>query len=106
MASKEPPGGLAWIGRRSALGGAAGRPPATRGAHGLLRTLVRHLRRAFPGAALRVRVDGGFAGREWLDVLETHPVEYVVGLASNARLVRRAGRLLSRPKLFVHKSPI
>jgi len=71
-----------------------GNSPATRGARGLLRTLVCRLRRAFPGAALRVRVDGGFAGNDWLDVLETHRVEYVVGLASNARLVRRAGRLL------------
>lgn len=71
-----------------------GNSPATHGARGLLRTLVRHLRRAFPGVALRVRVDGGFAGSEWLDVLETQRVEYVVGLANNARLVRRAGRLL------------
>jgi hypothetical protein len=71
-----------------------GNSPATRGARGLLRTLVHRLRRAFPGAVLRVRVDGGFAGNDWLDVLETHRVEYVVGLASNARLVRRAGWLL------------
>ncbi len=71
-----------------------GNRPATRGAPGLLRTLVRHLRRAFPGAVLRVRVDGGFAGNEWRDCLETQGVEYVVGLARNARLVRRAGRLL------------
>jgi len=71
-----------------------GNSPATRGARGLLRTLVRRLRQAFPTAALRVRVDGGFAGNDWLDVLEAQRVEYVVGLASNARLVRRAGRLL------------
>lgn len=71
-----------------------GNSPATRGAFGLLRTLLRRLRRAFPGTALRVRVDGGFAGNDWLDFLEAQRVEYVVGLASNARLVRRAGRLL------------
>jgi hypothetical protein len=71
-----------------------GNSPATRGARGLLRTLVRPLRRAFPGAALRVRVDGGFAGNDWLEVLEAQRVEYVVGLARNARLVRCAGRLL------------
>jgi hypothetical protein len=71
-----------------------GNSPATRGAHGLLRMLRRHLRRAFPGAALRVRVDGGFAGNAWLECLETQCVEYVVGLASNTRLMRRAGRLL------------
>jgi hypothetical protein len=71
-----------------------GNSPATRGAGGLLRALVRRLRQAFPGVALRVRVDGGFAGNDWLEVLETQGVEYVVGVASNARLTRRAGRLL------------
>jgi len=71
-----------------------GNSPATRGARGLLRALLRRLRRAFPGAALRVRVDGGFAGNDWLGVLEAQRVESLVGLASNARLVRRAGRLL------------
>jgi hypothetical protein len=71
-----------------------GNSPATRGARGLLRTLVRRLRQAFPTAALRVRVDGGFAGKNWLNVLEAQRVEYVVGLASHARLVRRAGRVL------------
>lgn len=71
-----------------------GNSPAKRGAVGLLRMLLRRLRCTFPGAALRVRVDGGFAGNDWLDFLETQRVEYVVGLAGNARLTRRAGRLL------------
>lgn len=71
-----------------------GNSPATRGARGLVRGLVRRLRHAFPKAAVRVRVDGGFAGKDWLEVLEAQRVEYVVGLASNARLVRRAGCLL------------
>lgn len=74
-----------------------GNSPATRGSHGLLRTLVRRLRQAFPTAALRVRVGGGFAGNDWLNVLEAQRVEYVVGLASNARLVRRTGRVLGKP---------
>lgn len=71
-----------------------GTSPAKRGAAGLLRTLRRHLRRAFPKAALRVRVDGGFAGQDWLALLEALRVEYVVGLANNARLTRQAGRWL------------
>jgi hypothetical protein len=71
-----------------------GNSPAKRGACGLLRALLRQLRRAFPTAALRVRVDGGFAGNDWLDLLETQRVEYVVGVASNTRLVQRAGRRL------------
>lgn len=75
-----------------------GNSPAAPGAFGLLRTLLRRLRRAFPGTPLRVRVDGGvdggFAGNDWLDCLEAERVEYVVGLARNPRLERRAGRLL------------
>ena len=58
-----------------------------------------HQRRAFPGATPRVRVDGGFAGNDWLDVLETQRVEYVVGLASNARLDHRAVKRMTRPML-------
>jgi hypothetical protein len=72
-----------------------GNSGAKHGAFGLVRALIRRLRRAFPGAALRVRVDGGFAGNDWLDFLETEQVEYVVGLAGNARLERRAGKLLA-----------
>jgi hypothetical protein len=48
---------------------------AKHGAFGLLRTLLRQLRRAFPQAALRGRVDGGFAGNDWLDFLEAARVE-------------------------------
>ncbi|WP_447972825.1 IS1380 family transposase [Nitrospira sp. Kam-Ns4a] len=72
-----------------------GNSPAKRGAVGLVRGLLRRLRRAFPTAALRVRVDGGFAGNDWLAFLEAERVEYVVGLAGNARLDRRAGKLLA-----------
>jgi hypothetical protein len=71
-----------------------GNSPAKHGVFGLLRTLLCRLRRAFPGTPLRVRVDGGFAGNDWLDCLEPERVESVVGLASNPRLERRAGRLL------------
>ena len=71
-----------------------GNSPAKHGAFGLLRALLRRLRRAFPGTPLRVRVDGGFAGNDWLDFLEAERVESVVGLACNPRLAQRAGRLL------------
>jgi hypothetical protein len=63
-----------------------GNSPAKHGACGLLRTLLRQLRRAFPGTPVRVRVDGGFAGNDWLDFLEAERVEYYVGgLANNPR---------------------
>ena len=71
-----------------------GNRPAKHGAFGLLRTLLRQLRQAFPDTPVRVWVDGGFAGNDWLDFLEAERGGYVVGLATNPRLERRAGRLL------------
>ncbi len=68
-----------------------GNVPATRGAVGILRRLIGRLRRAFPQAVIRVRLDGGFAAPEVFDFLESQPgLEYLVNLASNAVLGRRA----------------
>ena len=68
-----------------------GNAPAARGAVGLLRRLLRRIRRAFPGAVIRVRLDGGFAAPEVLDFLDSQPgVEYTVAMAKNAVLERRA----------------
>jgi hypothetical protein len=76
-----------------------GNSPAKRGARGLLSRLCRRLRAAFPGAILRVRLDGGFAGPEVLDFLEAEGVEYVVAMASNVRLVKRSRRLMGRARM-------
>ena len=73
-----------------------GNAPAGRGAIGRLRWLLRALRRAFPRATLRVRLDGGFAGPRLLAFLDRAGVEYVVGLPGNARLDKRVRRLLGR----------
>ena len=61
---------------------------------GLLARLCRRLRAAFPGVTLRVRLDGGFASPEVLNFLDREGVEYVVAMASNARLVKRVRRLM------------
>jgi hypothetical protein len=76
-----------------------GNSPAKRGAVGLLTRLFRRLRVAFPGARLRVRLDGGFASPEVLDVLDAEGVEYVVAMASNVRLVKRSRRLMGRARM-------
>jgi hypothetical protein len=76
-----------------------GTSPAKRGALGLLRRLLRRLRVAFPRAILRVRLDGGFANPEVLDVLEGEAVEYVVAMASNVRLLKRVRRLMGRARM-------
>jgi hypothetical protein len=76
-----------------------GNSPAKLGALGLLRRLCRRLRAAFPGAILRVRLDGGFANPEVLDFLEGEAVEYVVAMASNVRLLKRVRRLMGRARM-------
>jgi hypothetical protein len=77
-----------------------GNSPAKRGARGVLRRLCRRLRAAFPGAILRVRLDGGFASAEVLDFLDAEGVEYVVAMASNRRLVKRSRRLMGRARML------
>jgi hypothetical protein len=76
-----------------------GNAPASRGALGLLRRLFRKLRAAFPAATLRVRLDGGFAAPKVFTFLERHQVEYVVAMASNARLAKRARRLMGKARV-------
>jgi hypothetical protein len=71
-----------------------GSAKAPLGASAILRRLVRKLRRAFPGVILRVRLDGGFAGPEILDLLESLGVEYVINVAKNDVLIREAESLL------------
>jgi DNA-directed RNA polymerase subunit N (RpoN/RPB10) len=76
-----------------------GNSPAKRGAIGRLRTLFRKLRAAFPGASLRVRLDGGFAGEELLAFLEAEGVEYLVAMGSNRRLAKRVRRLMGKARM-------
>ena len=76
-----------------------GNAPAHRGARGLLRRLLRQLRAVFPPAVFRVRLDGGFASPQLFEFLEREQVEYVVAMASNARLEKRARRLMGQARV-------
>lgn len=67
-----------------------GNAPATLGATAILKRLLERLRRAFPRARLRVRLDGGFASPEVLDFLDAQGVTYVVAMARNEVLKRHA----------------
>ena len=68
-----------------------GKAVASDGAVGLLSRLLPLLRCAFPGARLRVRLDGGFATPGVFDSLEAQPrLDYVVAMATNAVLLRDA----------------
>jgi hypothetical protein len=64
------------------------------GAIGILSRLLPRLRTAFPRARLRVRLDGGFASAEIFAFLEREGLEYVVAMAKNKVLKRRAARLM------------
>jgi hypothetical protein len=76
-----------------------GNAPAGRGARGILRRLLTKLRAAFPRATVRVRLDGGFASPQLFTYLEREQVEYVVAMASNARLEKRARRLMGQARV-------
>ncbi len=76
-----------------------GNAPASLGARGLLRRLLGKLRQAFPTATFLVRLDGGFASPKVFAFLEAQPVEYVVAMASNARLEKRARRLMGKVRM-------
>ena len=67
-----------------------GNAAGTAGVGGLLQRLLPKLRRAFPGARLRVRLDAGFATPAIFTHLEAAGVEYVVAMAGNAVLARHA----------------
>ena len=76
-----------------------GNAPASLGACGLLRRLIRQLRAAFRAPTIRVRLDGGFATPTMFTFLEAQAVEYVVAMASNARLEKRARRLMGKARM-------
>jgi hypothetical protein len=76
-----------------------GNAHATVGGRGLLRRLLAKVRAAFPDAILRVRLDGGFATPKMFTFLDRQQVEYVVAMASNRRLEKRARRLMGQARL-------
>ncbi len=68
----------------------SGRAPDKCGVLWVLERLVPKLRKAFPKARIRVRLDGGFSAPEILNFLDATPrLEYVVGMAKNKRLLAR-----------------
>ena len=67
-----------------------GNAVASRGAIGILWRILKRVWSAFPKARVRVRLDGGFADPLLLDFLDAMGVEYVVAMAKNAVLSRRA----------------
>jgi len=78
-----------------------GNVTATAGAVGVLRRLIRMVRATFPKAHIRVRLDGGFASPALFEFLDSEPkVEYVVAMASNAVLKRKAEEAIEIARLI------
>ena len=64
--------------------------------------LIRHF---LPGVRLRVRLDGGFAHPALLDFLDAEPnLEYVVAMAKNAVLKRKAKRAMRQARKLSRQS--
>jgi len=76
----------------------AGNAPAKQGAIGILDRMIERLRSAFPKARILVRLDGGFSGPELLNFLDESDVDYIIGVAENKVLKRRARRRMSRAR--------
>lgn len=76
----------------------AGNAPAKQGAIGILDRMIERLRSAFPKARILVRLDGGFSGPELLNFLDESDVDYIIGVAENKVLKRRARRRMGRAR--------
>lgn len=81
-----------------------GNVTAAVGARGILARVLPRLRAAFPRARLRVRLDGGFAAPEIFAFLEREGLEYVVAMAKNKVLERRAARLMGTARRLSRES--
>jgi AcrR family transcriptional regulator len=82
-----------------------GNAPAPRGALGILRRILELIRRCFPQAQIRIRLDGGFAHPRLLDFLDTQPrLEYVVAVAKNAVLKRKVKTVMPQARRLSRQS--
>jgi hypothetical protein len=82
-----------------------GNAPATRGALGVLRRLLALLRIGFPRARYLVRLDGGYATPAVLKALDAEPgLDYVVAMAQNAVLARRAAAAMAEARALSEAS--
>ena len=76
----------------------AGNTHGSNSAVALLKRLVGGLRKAWPGVAIELRADAGFAVPALYDYCEEEGITYTVGLVSNPRLEGMAEDLLDEAK--------
>ena len=65
------------------------------GCLGMLKRLLPRLRKAFPKAKIRIRLDAGFTGPELYEFFEAERLEYVVCMGKNSVLLRFAEPLMA-----------
>ncbi len=69
---------------------------ASAGSLAHLQRIIAQIRERWPTVWIIVRGDSGFAREELMAWCEAHEVDYLFGLAKNARLLKRIDRLLER----------
>jgi hypothetical protein len=73
-----------------------GTAAATKGAHFLLKCIVRALRARFPAVQIVVRGDSAFGVAKMLRTCQQLQVKYCFGLAQNVALARKSGNIQAR----------
>jgi hypothetical protein len=81
-----------------------GNAPVKLGAIGLLRRIIARVRKAFPKARIRIRMDGGFACPEMFEFLDEANVEYLVAMAKNLTLEWKADRFMRSARKLSRES--
>lgn len=74
-----------------------------RGTVALLQRTVKHLRKAFKNARIRVRLDGGFAYPQIFEALDELRVEYVVAMGANSALASRSERHMYAARVLTER---
>ena len=75
-----------------------------RHAWAILKLLVTRLRKAWPGVRIIIRGDSGFCRWKMLRWCERHHVDYIIGLARNARLEAMSAPLMEVAKACFERS--
>ena len=81
-----------------------GNSHAGKGIQGILAWLIWRLRRAWPAVRIVLRGDCGFSLPELIGICERLHVEYVLGIATNAVLKRKAAELQEQARLAWHRT--
>jgi hypothetical protein len=77
---------------------------ASSGSVAELERIVAQIRRRWPAVRIIVRGDSGFAREELMSWCESHGVDFVLGLARNARLQRALGGELTQARTLFEES--